>query len=202
MSWLSDASTTGSPEVKETFEKVAASRGWVSNLLRSLGHAPQALSRFAALGHYGRYGTELTELQRELVIVIAGRKIPYAWAHHAPLARQVGVTAGQLDAIRNDRTPPDLPAPERALCDLVFALAAMNGVSEDLRRGSLRHFSERQVTDVVLLTAYYLAAASVIVGLDVRIEPADVLKIELQWQLRPRDVATGQVVSDAQPRPT
>ncbi|MGE0315377.1 MAG: carboxymuconolactone decarboxylase family protein [Lautropia sp.] len=201
MSWLSDAERAGVPGVADTFAKVAASRGWVSNLLRSLGHAPDALARFSALGHYGRYGTELSELQRELVIVITGRHVAYAWAHHAPLARLAGVTDPQLDAIRADRTPPDLPPAERALCDLVFALTAMRGVARAQREAALAHFSERQITDITMLTAYYAAAATVIVGLDVAVEPPEVLQIELDWQRRPRDPATGQVIGDARARP-
>jgi len=195
MSWLSDASKTGSPEVVATFRDVAASRGWVSNLLRSIGHAPEALARFSALGHYGRYGTALSELQRELVIVVTGRTVAYAWAHHAPLARQVGVTDEQLGEIKAGRTPTSLPAADRALCDLVFALGAMKGVPEMVRREAQRHFSERQITDIAMLAAYYLAAASLIVGLDVQVEPPEVLKIELDWQRRPRDPSTGQVSS-------
>ncbi len=197
MSWLSDAEATGSPAVAETFAKVAQSRGWVSNLLRSLGHAPDALARFSALGHYGRYGTDLNELQRELVIVITGRHVPYAWAHHAPLARLAGITDAQLDDIRSDRTPASLVAADRALCDLVFAVAGMRGVAPDVRVAALAYFSERQVTDIVLLSAYYLAAAAVIIGLDVEVEPPDILKIELDWQRQPRDAATGQVMGPA-----
>lgn len=87
------------PGTAEVFARVAASRGWVSNLLRSLGHAPEALARFSALGHHGRYGNALSERQRELVIVIVGCTNAYAWAHHAPLALDAGVTEAELAAL-------------------------------------------------------------------------------------------------------
>ena len=85
----------GEPEDAETravFERIAASRGWVSNAMRALSAAPEGLKVFSAVGHYGRYGTALSEIQRELTILIVARSVPYAWAHHVPLGLQAGLT--------------------------------------------------------------------------------------------------------------
>src|SRR5688572_24096769 len=58
---------TASGKLKEVFDNIQKSRGWASNALRSLAHAPEGLRKFQPMGHYARYETELTELQRELV---------------------------------------------------------------------------------------------------------------------------------------
>lgn len=64
---LEPASPESSEALKEILDSIAASRGWVSNALRSLSHAPEGLRRFHAVGHYGRYDTDLSERERELV---------------------------------------------------------------------------------------------------------------------------------------
>lgn len=192
MPHLPDALEHGPPESKEVFRKVTASRGFVSNLLRSLGHAPEGLNRFMSLGHYARYATDLTEVQRELVVCIVGRGIAYAWAHHAPMAIQAGLTEAQMAEIKAGRTPADLAAAERALCDFTFAYSACKSVPAGAWAALNKHFTPRQATDIALLAAYFLAAGSLIVGMDLEIEPPEVLAQEVAWQARPRD-ASGQV---------
>jgi alkylhydroperoxidase family enzyme len=192
MPQLPDALQHGPPETQEVFRKVAASRGFVSNLLRSIGHAPEGLNRFMALGHYVRYGTELTEVQRELVVCIIGRGIAYAWAHHAPMAIQAGLSEAQMAEIKAGRTPADLPEAERALCDFCFAHGALAGVPAEAWAALKRHFSPRQCTDIALLGSYFLAAGSLILTMELELEPPEVLAQELAWQARPRD-AGGQV---------
>ena len=182
MARLPDVDLTASPETAKVFERVAASRGWVSNLMRSLAHAPEGLARYSALGHYVRYGSELTEVQRELAIVATVRGVDYGWVHHSGLARQIGVTEAQLDDIRQGRAPADLGPAERALCDYVFALTALRGVPDGALESLREHFTPRQIVDIALIGAYYMAAGTLILGLGVRIEPPDVLQIELDWQ--------------------
>ncbi len=182
MAHLPDVDLTQHPDIAATFDKVQQSRGWVSNLMRSLAHAPDGLDLYAKLGHYCRYGTQLNEIQRELVICIVGRNIPYAWAHHGGLARQIGITEAQLAEIKANRTPADLSAADRALCDHVFAFVSFGGIPAAVHAETVKHFSARQVTDISLLAAYYLAAGSLIIGMGVEVEPPEVLQIELDWQ--------------------
>jgi 4-carboxymuconolactone decarboxylase len=183
---LPDPTPQNAPATTEVFARVAESRGWVSNLLKSLGHAPDALARFSAVGHYGRYGTDLNERQRELVICIVGRNIAYAWAHHSPLALDAGVTQAELDAIKTGRTPDGLNAADKALCDMVFAVTGFAGVPNDVWHAVQQQFTPRQATDIAMLAAYYVAAGALIMGLGVRVEPPEILAIERDWQKLPR----------------
>jgi len=192
MPHLPDAMTHGPDATREAFAKVEASRGFVSNLMRSLGHAPEGLKAYMGLGHYLRYGSELTEIQRELVICGMGRNIAYAWAHHAPMALQAGLTAAQMDDLRAGRTPAGLPPADRAVCDFTLAFSTLQGVPDAVWAEVNRHFTPRQATDMALLASYYLAAASLIMGMGVEIETPEILAKELAWQRAPRD-ASGQV---------
>ncbi len=57
MPQLPDVLAHGPAEARAVFGKVAARRGFVSTLLRSIGRAPEALNRFMSRGQYGRYTT-------------------------------------------------------------------------------------------------------------------------------------------------
>lgn len=184
MARLPEVDLQRNPDVAASFERVRASRGWVSNLMKSLAHAPDGLQRFQQLGHYARYDTQLTEMQKELTICIIGRNIDYAWTHHGGLAREVGVTEAQLAALKAGRTPQDLGAAERALCDYVFAFSTFGGIPDAVMAAALRHFSPRQVTDIALIAAFYTAAGALIMANDVQIEGPEALRTEIEWQRR------------------
>src|SRR5690349_21680100 len=111
------------PELAAVLAEIRGSRGIVSNVMRSLAHAPEGLRRFAQLGEYARYGSSLSDRARELVILLTGRGVPYAWAHHAPIGRRAGLTDAELDKIRAGAVPETFDATEVALARLVLALA-------------------------------------------------------------------------------
>lgn len=182
MKLLDLAATPEDAETKAVFTRIAESRGWVSNAMRSLAAAPDGLKAFSAVGHYGRYGTELNELQRELVILLVGRGVPYAWAHHVPLGLQAGLTQAQIDAIAAEAMPPDLAPENQALRDYVRAFIAGKGVGPALVARVRQHFSARQITDIALLAGYYMALGHMLVAFGVEVEPPEVLAIELDWQ--------------------
>lgn len=170
------------PATNEVFAQIAQSRGWVSNLLRSLAHSPKGLAALQQVGHFGRYESDLSERERELAIVITGRNVPYAWAHHAPLAEQIGIDASQLESIKADKVPAGLSPAEAALSAYCFEFTAAQGISDACFSGLKEHYSSRQITDVSILCAYYMAAGALLIGLRVEIEPKDMLRVELEWQ--------------------
>jgi alkylhydroperoxidase family enzyme len=150
--------------------------------MQTLALAPQGLASFAALNSYTRYGSRLTELQRQLAILIAVRDVHYGWTHHAPLARAVGVTEDQLLLLREGRVPKDMAAAEHALCDYAFEITAGRRVPQRVAEGVHANFTPRQIVDIALLTASFMAVAALALGLEVPIEPPETLQFELEWQ--------------------
>jgi alkylhydroperoxidase family enzyme len=165
-----------------TIQKIAESHGYVSNLMQTLVLAPQGLAAFAELSSYTRYGSHLTELQRQLAIVVAVRDIHYGWTHHAPLAQSVGVTNEQLMLIREGRLPKDLAPAERALCHYAFEITGGRRVPQHVAETVRDNFTPRQIVDIALLTAFSMAVAGLAMGLEVSVEPPETLRFELNWQ--------------------
>jgi 4-carboxymuconolactone decarboxylase len=172
---LPQADPAQSPELEAAYAGFRSTRGIVSNIMRSFGHAPAGLNLIATLGRYCRYETDLTELQKELVILITGRGVDYAWHHHAPLGVQAGLTEAQLEALREGRTPEGLGETEKALCEYVRAYASLKGVPDPVFARLAGRLTPRQMTDVNIISGYFLMIASSIIGMQVQIDPPQVL---------------------------
>lgn len=171
-------------DLDATIQTIAESQGYVSNLMQTLALAPRGLAAFVALNGYTRYDSSLSELQRQLAILVAVRDVHYAWTHHAPLARAVGVTEQQLLLLRDGRVPKNLTAAERALCDYAFEITAGRRVPQRVAEEVHASFSPRQIVDIALLTSCSMAIAALALGLEVPIEPPETLQFELEWQQR------------------
>src|SRR3954470_3076664 len=91
------------PQLAATYDRITRTRGYVSNILMSLSHAPEGLERFAAFGEYVRYGVELPGRVRELSILGIARGNQYAWTHHHPHAIKAGITQAELDALESNQ---------------------------------------------------------------------------------------------------
>jgi len=163
-------------------QRIAESHGYVSNLMQTVALAPDGLAAFAALATYTRYGSRLAERQKQLAILIALRDVHYGWTHHAPQARAAGVTEDQLQRLREGRTPRDMGATERALCDYAFEITAGRRVPSRVAEQMHAHFSPREIVDIALLVAHTTSVAALAIGLDVPVEAPEVLQFELDWQ--------------------
>ncbi|MBR0650094.1 hypothetical protein GXW78_10505 [Roseomonas terrae] len=186
---LPDADPAQSPELAAAFDEFRRTRGIVSNVMKSFAHAPAGLRAIVELGGYCRYGTALTELQKEIVILLTGRGIDYAWRHHAPLGRKAGLSDAQLEAIQAGRTPSGLPAAETTLADYVLAYGALKGVPQGVFDHLLQHFTPRQVTDVNIIAGYYLMVAASMIGMEVQPDPTDTISDAVSFHGAARDQA-------------
>jgi 4-carboxymuconolactone decarboxylase len=158
------------PRLAPVYAHIERTRGAVSNVLKSFSHAPEGLERFAALGEYVRYRNELPPRARELAILTLARGNEYAWTHHVTPALKAGITQSELDAYDNGALAPTLSAAERAAVAFAQEFTNAGRVSDIAFRAAREHFSERQVTDLVLLCGYFVALAFSVNALQVDLE--------------------------------
>src|ERR1700737_4199412 len=108
---------------RQAFDDIVASRGSIRGPFGVLLHSPELARRAAALGGYLRYESSLDPRLRETaVMATAGlNDCAYEWAAHEPIAREAGVPAEVIDAIRQ-RRPADLAAEDRDTYDLASGI--------------------------------------------------------------------------------
>ena len=181
MARLPDADRNASPETADAFSKTEASRGFVSNLLRTMLHSPKSQRAHAAYGHAMRFEVDLTEIQRELVICATVRTVTYGWAHHSGLLRQLGLSDEQLAELKAGKVPSGLSQADQILCSFVFAFTA-HKVTDAMFVELRSYFTDRQVVDVSLLSAYFIGGGAMITAFDVQVEPPEIIEVELAWQ--------------------
>src|SRR4051812_36957592 len=162
----------GNEQLAATYDRITKTRGYVSNILMSLSHAPAGLEAFAAYGEYVRYGTEIPGRVRELCVLAIAAGNQYAWSHHHPHAVKSGVTQAELDSLeRSDALADTMSAAEKAAIRYSREFAQGGKVSDETFAEARKHFSDRQITDLSLLCGYFMALGATINAFRVQLEP-------------------------------
>lgn len=171
MQRIKPADPAGHAQLAATYERITKTRGYVSNILMALSHAPQGLEAFAAFGEYVRYGTELPARVRELSVLAIARGNQYAWSHHYPHAVKAGITQVELDALEANQFAETLNAGEIAAVRYVREFAQGGNVTDNTFGELRKHYSDRQITDLTLLAGYFMALGATITAFKVELEP-------------------------------
>ncbi len=163
-------------------DEIAQTRGFVSNALKSIGHAPEGLKHLARLGAYVKYESDLPERLREFAFLCSARGVPYAWQHHSALALQAGIPQAAIDDIAAGRIPAALPSAEQAIARYISELFGPPYVSDAAMEEMRKFYSPRQITDISLSATYYRALGTMVMAFRVEMEDAAVLDTERAWQ--------------------
>ncbi|MCX6392166.1 MAG: carboxymuconolactone decarboxylase family protein [Actinobacteria bacterium] len=145
-----------------------------NNVFRALAHADAAFPPLMELTASLWNDAVLGQRQRELAILRTARLVDsaYEWMHHIEVARMVGVTEEELNAIdvgRLDLVP--FADADRLLLEAVPHI--LNHCrSEDHVFDALReHFSLRELVELHLVVGLYATIAGVVTDFDVELEP-------------------------------
>src|ERR1017187_5368853 len=142
------------------FDNLAAEGGGtVGNLFRVLAHTPRFLRRFCGMGGGLRNKTALDPKLRELAILTVGRltDAQYEFVHHCSIARRVGVSREQIEALADWEKSSKFSDNERAV--IRYAVEATDNV---------------RVTELVQNVAYYNMVVRVLVPVGVELEPGTI----------------------------
>lgn len=118
-----------------------------------------------------RFHTSLSDRVRELAILAtaSATNCEYEWNAHAPIARELGVTEQQLEAVRLGQPLPDVRAAEASAVSLVRVLIEPGVVDDDELGDAVDQLGLSGAVEIVFLVGYYqMLARSLIVW---RVEP-------------------------------
>jgi 4-carboxymuconolactone decarboxylase len=140
-------------------------------LYQALANAPDLLRPYADLAAALRFGGQTPGPLRELAILRTAQLTDstYEWAHHVPVAREVGVSPTQIAELRDWRDSAEFSRDERAVL----------ACTDELHQGALSDssyvelqalFEPGEIVELVMLVAFYQAVARMISGLGVELE--------------------------------
>ena len=147
--------------------------GTVGNIFRVLAHTPKFLRRFCSMGNNLRNKTALDPKLRELAILTVGRltDAQYEFVHHWAIARRVGISREQLDALADWEKSAKFTDNERAV--IRYAVEATSNVRvSDATWNALKTFLDTgRMMELVQNVAYYNMVVRMLVPLGVELEP-------------------------------
>jgi alkylhydroperoxidase family enzyme len=147
------------------------------NALGTFAHYPALAHAFNSFNGHVLFATTLSLRQREMVVlrVAARKEAPYEWAQHAVMGADVGLTAGEIEAIADNPEAHDWPEGELALLRAVDELLADARISDATWADLDTHFDHQQLMDLVFTVGAYetlaMAFNSFAVELDADLEP-------------------------------
>ena len=144
----------------------------VLNIFRTLAHAPKAFKRFMAWGGYILSdANSLSPRDRELVILRTGYnwKSGYEWAQHERIGLDCGLTAFEIERIKEGPTDPAWSDQDRVLLQATDELTA-DAFITDGTWAALDGFSEKQRMDLVMTIAQYTQVSMMLNSFGVQLD--------------------------------
>ena len=132
-------------------------RGKLSGPFSVWMHTPDIAEPANGLANCFRVHARLDKRLIELIVLLMCREgtVQYAWSVHEPLARQAGLTADTIDAIRARKRPDFKRDDERLIYDLVSELIADKTVSAASFENAKAAFGLDGVIEAVSCAGFY-----------------------------------------------
>jgi 4-carboxymuconolactone decarboxylase len=166
------ATTEAQGDAREVFAKMEQRGSGVLNLHRALANSPSMLRNFMRMGNSLLFHGVLPPALRELAVLriaqMAGAG--YEWAHHVPIARQVGVTEEQVARLGSWTTSAHFDERERAVLRYTEAVTSTVAVPDEVFREVRAHTNEAEVVELTLVAGYWGMVARLLVALEIDLE--------------------------------
>ncbi len=147
--WDSIVGTRGS--------QVLSDQGGLSGPFNAFLHAPDVGRQLTSLGAVLRFGTSIERRLAEVAIVTVAAhwRAEFEWWAHAPMAREHGVAAEQVDAIGRGEEPEFTAGDERAVHAVAAELARTGQLSAESYDAAHRVLGDAGMVELVCLCGYY-----------------------------------------------
>ena len=166
------------PDKHNIYDRIAQTRGGagtpgeVPRAYQLLLNSPDAAGAVASLGEHVRFKSPLDPVIRETAILSTARQLnsQYEWAHHEPIARQVGVRDQVIESIRSGRAPMGLPAKEGVFAQAAKELVDKGSLTERTFQAILHLLGPEHTVDLIVLVGYYTMLGRTLDALGIELE--------------------------------
>lgn len=143
------------------YQWVVESRGRMIRPYEVLLHSPDMARAAAELGACVRFGSSLSDHDRELAILAsaAAHSCQFEWDSHLPLAIDAGVSSEALAFLQGQ--PADLHSKDTWIIGFVQELCARARVPDDLFALALADLGEAGTVELCVTVGYYTMLAQV-----------------------------------------
>jgi AhpD family alkylhydroperoxidase len=146
------------------------------NVFRMVAGSPRALRPFLQLGG-AVLSTGLDARRREIAVlrVAHATDAAYEWAQHEQLARAVGVTDAEIDAIGTEEPVGGLDEEGNLICRVADEVSRDVRLSDDALEQIIGRYGSREAAELILLVSYYNMVSRFLESTRVELEPERLL---------------------------
>jgi alkylhydroperoxidase family enzyme len=157
---------TAPDEVREVLENLPP-----LNIFRTLAHAETVLRPFLRFGGAVLGRMSLDPVVRELAILAVAKEAEaeYEWIQHVEIAKAVGATDAQIEALEQGGEEA-LDDAQRAAVALAAAVVHSPRVSDELWERVRAQFSDREIVELLLAIGDYLMLARLMTVLEIDLD--------------------------------
>ena len=159
------------PEIADLVKKIRSGRrGNLINVYKLLLHSPPVAENWFNLINTLRWGTELPDRLREIIIIRIGylNRVDYVINQHVPkLARAEGVTQAECDALAEQAASGFFSAAERAALSYADSMTREINVPEEIFAALSTHFDDREIVELTVLIGAYNMHTRVLQALEI-----------------------------------
>ena len=145
------------------FDRETASNGGTidSGPGSAMINSPDMRERANHLVKYFREVSDLPQKIQELAMCLTARHMDcqYIWYAHSARGRQEGLSNELIDALRDKKPLPSLPADEDAVVKLATELFTNHRVSPATFQAAIDQFGAQRVTELLTMMGYYTLLA-------------------------------------------
>ena len=179
---LSADQSTWSDAQREILSSRLLPNGGVLNIFGTVARNPVAAKAFLGWGGYVRRAAEMSEREREIVILRIGWlcKAGYEWAQHSRLGRAAGLTDEDLERLKKPADTPGWSDREAVLIRAADELHADYFIGDDTWQALSAIMSESERMDLVYLVGHYTQVCMILNTFGVQIEPGATMDDDLR----------------------
>jgi alkylhydroperoxidase family enzyme len=167
---------TAPEEIRTTLERLPVQL----NIFRMMAHARTNFRPLLRLGTAILSEQKLDSKLRELAILQVAQLSParYEWVQHVPIAKTMGATNAQIDAIERSRLDADCFSADEQLV-LRFTTEVVRNVraSDAMFEAIAKRFSAQEIVELILAIGYYMTVARLLETTAVDLEAAAGTKV-------------------------
>ncbi len=173
MARISLIDENATPDIAALAGKIRGARGEFHVFYKALLHTPGLASAWFDFNNAVRFQTGFAARTRELVImrVAALTGCDYIWkVHQVKYAGPAGITPQEVEALRDWRKSGMYGEKERALLAYVDVMTQNVAVPDAVFDGMRKHYSEREILELTVLTGAYNMQTRLLRALDINPE--------------------------------
>jgi AhpD family alkylhydroperoxidase len=147
------------------------------NVFRMLAGMPKAIQPFMQLGG-AVLSTALDARRREMAVlrVAHATRAPYEWAQHEQLARNVGVSDAEIEAIGGEDPVESLDEECNLICRVADEVSRDVRLSDEALGLIVERYGPREAAELILLVSYYNMVSRLLESTRVEVEDEPLLK--------------------------